>query len=121
MSPNSDRQTVNDDKEQTTHNLIRNAVRLARTGMSIRIAVRDLITELDRQADIERYGDPSDPPEAFRAALRRPVGSKRKTITVLVDGERIALLLNPQGRTDPQREKELWTWIRNRVAKGVAA
>lgn len=122
MTPhNTNRYIGIEHEEHTTHTLIRNGIRLARTSRAVRTAVRELVAELDRQAELEQHGDPTIPPPAFRDALRRPVGSKRKTITVLIYGKRVSLLLNPQGKENPHREQYLWDFVCARVAKELAA
>lgn len=102
-----------------TH-MIAKAVRYARVGLHVRAAMRDLLAELDRHAELDDFGKFTTPPAAFRAALRRPIGARRKPITVLINGRRVPLLLNPQGEINPAREQEVWDFVRTRLLGGQA-
>lgn len=118
-------QTETSESEDGTSSLVGNAVRLSRTTLKDRIQMRALIVALDQYAELERRAaliaayDPSAVPFAVRAALRSPVGSRRKTVTVSIDDSPVALLLNPQGKVDPEREQWLWDYVVARVRKGA--
>lgn len=102
--------------------LIGNAVRASRITRRDRKAIRELLDAADLIADLiaGRSDDPAIPPRSFVEQLRRPVKSRRQTIRVKVDGTTVPLLLNPQGKADPERESWLWNFIRNLVREGVA-
>jgi hypothetical protein len=106
------------EEQDTTKTMIVTAVRYSRTTLTDRIAMRDLLNALDRYAELER-AVAGEVPLIFRAALRQPVGSRRRTITVLIDDTKTALLLNPQGRDDPVREQWLWDFVCARVRQGA--
>lgn len=97
--------------------LITKAVRYSRTIRKDRNLMRDLLILLNHPGiDAEQQvQEVAIPPRAFRNALRKPKGSKRKTIAVWINGERVPLLLNPQGKVDPEREQWLWNYTRNLV------
>lgn len=116
MASPSTTQTTNHEgtpSDSYKRRMIANAIRYARAELQLRIAHREILKELDRRAEIEEGS--AVPPAAFRTALRQPAGSRRKVIHVSVDGKRVRLLLNPQGKVDPEREQWLWDWLRARV------
>lgn len=126
-SPCSDPSSNNDRDEDDSLNfngrrrrMIRKAVRYSRATLQDRLLMQATVRELDRH--IPEPGDTSPvPPGPFRAALRRPVGSRRKPITVTVNGRSVSLLLNPQGRINVEREQWLWDYIRGLIEGDDAA
>lgn len=122
VSPSTSSNTSNNKGDVNVRHkkLIEKAIRLARVELQVRMAVRQLLEEFDLQAALDEVGYTETPPPIFRAALRLPVGSRRRTITVMIDGKRIPLLLNPQGREAPEREQWLWDTVRARVRQAAA-
>lgn len=107
------------DNDNSSRRLITKAVRYARVSLRDRLEMRLLVTELNRQASLTEIGNTPTPPPQFRAALRQPIGSRRRTVSVMIGGKRVPLLLNPQGRRDPEREQWLWEFICARVLRGA--
>jgi len=91
-----------------------NAIKFSRATLKDRILMRRLVRELDRH-NAEGDATPIAPPGPFRTALRQPIGSKRKPVTVTVGGRPVSLLLNPQGRIDVDREQWLWEYVRDLI------
>lgn len=114
-SPSSN--SGNDDggaRQGPKHRMIANAVHYSHASLQDRILMRRLVRELNKH-DLDVYETPAVPPRSFRSALRRPVGSKRTTVTVTIGGQPVSLLLNPQGRTDAAREQWLWEYLRDLI------
>lgn len=104
--------------EQT---LIAHAIKASRTTRQQRAKMRNVIRGLDRIRQLnEQTDNPAIPPQRFIEELRRPARARRRTIVVLVDGDRVPLLLNPQGKADPEREQWLWDYVRALVREGAA-
>ena len=127
-SPSNNPSSSNDDHDgDDTNNfngrrrrMIKKAIQYSRVTLKDRLYMRELVTELDRH--IPEPGDTSPvPPGPFRAALRRPLGARRKPITVTVNGRSVSLLLNPQGRINVEREQWLWDYIRGLIEGDDAA
>lgn len=107
-----DKQGGSDDTSPTQRTLITHAIRASRTTRQDRAMMRETIRGLDRIAQHQHQpDDPATPPQRFVEQLRRPARGRRRSIVVLVDGKRIPVLINPQGRTDPDREQWLWDYI----------
>lgn len=101
--------------------LIDRAVKYSRVTRQERADMRHMLRQVDRVGQLTEHSkDPDALPYNFVEQLRRPVSSRRTTIAVVVDGERIPLLLNPQGQANPEREAWLWKYICRLVRKGVA-
>lgn len=101
--------------------LIAHAIKASRTTRQERAMMRDTLRGLDRIRRLyEQPDNPTVPPQRFVDELRRPVRARRRTIVVMVDGDRVPLLLNPQGKADPDREQYLWDYIRALVREGTA-
>lgn len=101
--------------------LIDRAVTYSRITRNERAEMRHVLREVDRVGRLAEHAKGADTlPDNFVEQLRRPVSSRRQTIAVIVDGDRIPLLLNPQGRADPEREAWLWEYICRLVREGVA-
>lgn len=100
--------------------MIAKAVRYARASLRARLSAQQLIEALNRNP-AELRDTPLTPPRAFSAALRKPVGSKRKPVTVCVGGRSLSLLLNPQGHIDVEREQWLWDYVRGLLEGEEAA
>lgn len=101
--------------------LIAHAIKASRTTRQDRARMRDAIRGLDRIGQPHQPPEnPSVPPQRFIEELRRPTRARRRTIVVMVDGDRVPILLNPQGKTDPDREQWLWDYIRALVREGAA-
>lgn len=94
--------------------LIGKAVRYARVTRKDRGLMRDLLAELEHPG-LEEREEFNAPPRAFVRALRKPKHARRKTISVVIDGVTVPLLLNPQGKTDREREQWLWNFCRSLV------
>jgi hypothetical protein len=77
--------------------------------------MRQLVKELNRHQTVSADQARTAPPGSFRNALRRPTWSKRSAVTVAIGGRSVALLLNPQGRADPEREQWLWDYLVNLI------
>jgi hypothetical protein len=122
LSPQHSANTPHDDGEGSTPDddrstcLIGKAVRLSRIPRSLYRDVADLLSTVEK---IDACSDSSEPPREFRDALRQPRKSKRRPIRVCIDGHTVPLLLNPQGRKDPEREQQVWNYIRGLVRDGV--
>lgn len=101
--------------------LINHAIKASRTTLSDRMAMRDALRGLDRirQRYEQQSDDPATPPQPFIDALRRPARSRRCTIIVYIDGNRVPIVLNPQGKADPEREAWLWEYVRTLVREGA--
>lgn len=95
--------------------LIERAIRYASTTREDRDKVHELVQALDRIAAPGAHQDPAVPPQQFVNALRASTTTQRRPIVVTVDGQRIPVLLNPQGKTDPDREAWLWAYLRRSV------
>lgn len=106
--------------DDSRNRMTENAVRYSRTSLKDRIIMQEIVKSLDRH-DADASGTPASPPGPFRAALRRPVGSKRKPVTVTIAGRPVSILLNPQGRVDVEREQWLWEYVRDLVEGGKSA
>ena len=101
--------------------LIAHAIKASRTTRQERAKMRDAIRGLDRIRQLhEQTDNPAIPPQPFIEELRRPTRARRRTIVVMVDGDRVPLLLNPQGKADPEREQWLWDYVRALVREGAA-
>lgn len=94
--------------------LIGKAVRYARVTRKDRGLMHELLAELEHPG-LGEQEELSTPPRAFVQALRRPKNARRKTIAVVIDGVTVPLLLNPQGKTDREREQWLWNFCRTLV------
>ncbi|MFG1963184.1 hypothetical protein [Nonomuraea sp. NPDC049028] len=101
--------------------LIAHAIKASRTTRQDRARMRKAIRGLDRIGQHHQPPeDPSIPPQRFVEELRRPTRARRRTIVVMVDGDRVPILLNPQGKADPDREQWLWDYVRALVREGTA-
>ena len=101
--------------------LIAHAIKASRTTREERDMMRKAIRGLDRIGKLyEQSENPDIPPQRFVEELRRPVRARRRTIVVMVDGDRVPILLNPQGKADPDREQWLWDYVRALVREGAA-
>lgn len=121
LSPHHHSKHTHHNREENKHqdgaaDLIDNAVRLSKIPRTLRRDVAVLLRTLDK---IDACSDPSTPPQEFRDALRKPRKSKRRTIKVCVNDRTVPLLLNPQGRIDPDREQQVWDYVRGLVRDGV--
>lgn len=111
----------NGDSQSSKQTLIARAIKASRTTRQERAKMRDAIRGLDRIRQLhEQTDNPAIPPQPFVDELRRPTRARRRTIVVMVDGDRVPLLLNPQGRADPEREQWLWDYVRALVREGAA-
>lgn len=109
-------------KPQPNHQqtLISHAIEYSQATRKNRADMRRLLRGVDRVGQlIEQLHDPAVPPENFVNQLRRPTRSRRRTITVRVNGDDVPILLNPQGRADPERELWLWNYVCNLVQEGA--
>jgi hypothetical protein len=116
MSHTNNHNGTDDGGNSSSQNLIRKAVQYAGLSQQDRREWRRLLRRVDRVADpYLPPDDPAEPPRQFIDQLRRPADSKRQTIWVVVDNRSVALLLNPQGKADPERERWLWNYVRGMV------
>lgn len=101
--------------------LIGHAIEYSCATRQDRADMRRLLRGVDRVGQLsEQSRDSAVPPKNFIDQLRRPPTSRRRTITVQVDGEEVPILLNPQGRADPERELWLWHYVCNLIREGTA-
>jgi len=110
-SPNRKPQKTTEGANGPETQLIAKAVRYSRLTLRDRLIMSLTLRELDRAATLTSITS-KVPPAAFRRALRRPVGSRRRPVTVEIYGKPVSVLLNPQGRANPAREQELWDYLR---------
>jgi hypothetical protein len=109
------------DDSSSKQTLIAHAIKASRTTRQERDMMREAIRGLDRIGKLhEQSENPGIPPQRFVEELRRPVRARRRTIVVMVDGDRVPILLNPQGKADPDREQWLWDYVRALVREGTA-
>lgn len=111
-SPNRKPQKTTEGGNGPETQMIAKAVRYSRTTLRDRLLMGLTLRELDRAAALPDISSVV-PPGAFRRALRQPVGSRRRPVAVEINGRPVSVLINPQGCIDPEREQELWNYLRS--------